>query len=771
MAQLSPGVQVNEIDLSIVVPALGNATAAFAGVFTKGPSDKYLLITNVEELIQYYGKPTNSNYNDWFQCYNFLQYANKLLVSRAVDANGTYTDSTNTISAVNEIGKIEIQNAPSLIKVGSIVKFDADMEDEYQVAAIEAPADAVAQVDTLTIANDTYDTITFTVVVNQGLVNEETITITTGAGDDQDAVAAAIALEITNNATSAISATASGNVVTITADTAGVAFTYTVTAGTMTVASVVLADQVGGTYELVFEQVAGQDVDFAGEVAEAVIGASVFVKDFACNALVEVEEDGGTRKLATELHGSRILVQNEEEYEMLELSIPVNAGSRLKFIAKDSGALANGVEIAIAREADFASGTQTAFSGIPLNALFESKPLESKNEIAVIIRVDGKIEETYIVSLVVGAKDYRNKSVYVEDVINKYSNIVYVKDNTASSTMPASCLYTDAVLDSNGVVVTPAENKLLYLANGSDGSVNFGDIEIAYGSVSDNTIFGNKEMIDIDIVIANEAARVAAGTLASDRADCIGFIGAKFEDVVGLASAKIVENLTKDVLTGDLNNGGTANSYNAFFGNYKYQYDKYNDKFRWVSVAGDVAGLRAETNTDLNTWWASAGLDRGQIKNAQKIAFNPNLGQRDMLYKNKVNPIVSFPGQGNAIVWGQKTLQSKPSAFDRINVRGLFNTLERAISRMAKYYLFEFNDAFTRNRFVATIKPFMESVKAGRGCYDYYIRCDETNNTPYIIDTNQFIADIAVKPTRVAEFITLNFIAVGTGVEFSEIFA
>jgi phage tail sheath protein FI len=292
----------------------------------------------------------------------------------------------------------------------------------------------------------------------------------------------------------------------------------------------------------------------------------------------------------------------------------------------------------------------------------------------------------------------------------------------------------------------------------------------ALGNVSDNTIFGNKEEIDIDIVIANEKARVASGQLAYERADCIAFIGARFEDVVGFPSAKIVENLIADVTDGELHNSAITNSFCATFGNYKQQYDKFNDKMRWVSVAGDVAGLRANTNTKLNSWWASAGLDRGQIKNAQKIAFNPNLGQRDFLYKNKINPVVSFPGQGNAIVWGQKTLQSKPSAFDRINVRGLFNTLERAISRMAKYYLFEFNDEFTRNRFVGTIRPFLEQVKAGRGVYDFYVRCDKSNNTSAVIDANQFIADIAVKPTRVAEFITLNFVAVGTGVSFSEIF-
>ena len=183
-----------------------------------------------------------------------------------------------------------------------------------------------------------------------------------------------------------------------------------------------------------------------------------------------------------------------------------------------------------------------------------------------------------------------------------------------------------------------------------------------------------------------------------------------------------------------------------------------------------MAGLRADTSTKLDSWWASAGLVRGQIKNTKKLSFNPNSGQCDLLYKNKINPVISRPGLGNAIVWGQKTLSSKPSSFSRVNVRNLFNTLERAISKMAKFNLFEFNDEFTRNRFVGTVKPFLESVKSGRGVYDFYIRCDETNNTPQVIDNNEFICDIAIKPTRVAEFITLNFIAVATGVEFSEIF-
>jgi hypothetical protein len=767
--QMSAGVEVNEIDLSIVVPMLGNATAAFAGVFTKGPNDKYLLITNSEELIQYYGMPTNNNYNDWFQCYNFLQYANKLLVSRAVDANGTFKDSGNTVYAVNELGKVEVTDAPYFIQVGSIVKFSADQENEYKVSAIETPVNAQAQVDTITV-NTVADTNVYT-VSNRGQEVSYTATDT----DTTDSVATELGLLIENVDTNATNVSVTDSVITITASIAGVAMENIIVQGDMTLNNVTENIE-GESYELVFEDVNGQAVDFTAVdvdnnvISGAVVGASVFVKYSAINAIVTAPKEGANAKTAEDLKQEAIFVPNEDEYEVQEMSIPVTGNTKLKFIAKSSGSLMNGIEIAIAREADFASGSQFVFDGIVLNNLFETKPLDSKKEIAVIVRQDDKITGAYIVSLVEGSKDYRNKSNYIEDIINVYDTLVYVKDNTAIVDMPDSRLYTASVIELDGTVTTPAVNKVLYMSNGTDGYVNNGDIEIAYGNVSDNTIFGNKEELDIDIVIANEQARVAAGTLASDRADCIAFIGAKFEDVVGLPSAKIVENLIADVMTGELNNSGTANSYCATFGNYKQQYDKFNDKMRWVSVAGDVAGLRADTNTSLNTWWASAGLDRGQIKNAQKIAFNPNLGQRDFLYKNKINPIVSFPGQGTAIVWGQKTLQSKPSAFDRINVRGLFNTLERSISRMAKYYLFEFNDGFTRNRFVGTIKPFLESVKAGRGVYDFYVRCDETNNTPAVIDANQFVCDIAVKPTRVAEFITLNFIATGTGVEFSEIF-
>jgi len=755
MAMMSPGVEVNEIDMSIVVPQLGNATACFAGEFTKGPSDKFLLITNAEELINYYGGPTNANYNDWFQCYNFLQYSNKLLVSRAVDANGTFSAIKNTVKVVSKIGKVEVNNVPTVLKAGTVVKFDinADTTGEYKIQSIEAPVTAVAQETTIQVTASLNDAETISVNVN-GLQGSYTAIGTVTAADAATALASDINLDA-NDCT----ATATGDTITIVASTAGVATVISNSVGNLGSTTITVENVPGESYELVFDGI----TDFT-TIAPA--NGPIYVKDSAMNAMAEAPVEGAALRTGDDMKPLARYIANEDVYSIDEMSIPVNETAKLTFFAKSSGAAMNKIEIAIAREADFTSAKSEVFEGIALNDLFETAPLDSKKEVAIIFRKDGKIESSYVVSLIPGSKDYRNKSNYVEDIINKYESLVFVKDNTSIDTMPESRLFK-ADKGNNTVVLDKLPIKT---SNGTDGSVNAGDIEIALGSVSDNTIFGNKEEVDIDIVIANERARSVSGKLALERADCIAFIGAKFEDVVGLPSSKIVENLIADVMTGELNSGNTTNSYCATFGNYKQQYDKFNDKMRWVSIAGDVAGLRADTNTKLNSWWASAGLDRGQIKNAQKIAFNPNMGQRDFLYKNKINPVVSFPGQGNAIVWGQKTLQSKPSAFDRINVRGLFNTLERAISRMAKYYLFEFNDEFTRNRFVGTIKPFLEGVKAGRGVYDFYVRCDTTNNTPAVIDANQFIADIAVKPTRVAEFITLNFVAVGTGVTFGEIF-
>ena len=466
------------------------------------------------------------------------------------------------------------------------------------------------------------------------------------------------------------------------------------------------------------------------------------------------------------------------------------------------------IEVAIAKPDAFKTTTPSmAFDGLALNEFFEYYP--TGTEVGIIVRVNDEVKEVFTVDFDPTARDSNNKSTYIETVINNKSNYIFVKDNTANTNE-----IDDYLFSVNGV---PRRGPLT-LKLGADSAIQEDDLMDAYD------LWSNKEEVDIDIVIANELSPNAARNLVDARKDCIGFIGAPY-DIVGKKASVAVGmlvgyrtegpfafnnmflvacgnykyqydryndknrwiNIAGDIaglraqtstnrasvavgmLVGYRTEGPFAfnNMFLVACGNYKYQYDRYNDKNRWINIAGDIAGLRAQTSTNRASWWASAGLERGQVKNVIKLAFNPNQGQRDILYKNAINPIVTFPGQGT-VMWGQKTLLDKPSSFDRVNVRGLFNTLERSLSKMAKYQVMEFNDTFTRNRIVSMIKPFLESVRAGRGIQDYLVICDESNNTPDIISRNQLVVDIFIKPTYVAEFIHLRFTNAGTN-SFAEV--
>jgi len=211
-----------------------------------------------------------------------------------------------------------------------------------------------------------------------------------------------------------------------------------------------------------------------------------------------------------------------------------------------------------------------------------------------------------------------------------------------------------------------------------------------------------------------------------------------------------------------------SSSYAVLDSGWKYQYDKYNDLYRYVPLNSDTAGLMVQTDLTRDPWYSPAGFNRGNVKNTIKLAYNPTKGDRDQLYKNGVNPVVTFPGQGT-VLFGDKTLLAKPSAFDRINVRRLFIVLEKAIATAAQFTLFEFNDEFTRSQFKNLVEPFLRDVQGRRGITDFQVVCDGTNNTGEVIDRNEFVGDIYIKPARSINFIQLNFVAVRSGVEFSEI--
>ena len=301
--------------------------------------------------------------------------------------------------------------------------------------------------------------------------------------------------------------------------------------------------------------------------------------------------------------------------------------------------------------------------------------------------------------------------------------------------------------------------KGLTLTGGSDGgSLSAANVIDAYGMYSDSGTY------DISLIPTGDAdANVATWIIenvAAYRKDCVAFVSAPLLIGTGNDIASDMVAFRNEIDVGD-----TIASYAVMDSGWKYQYDRYNDVFRWVPLNADTAGACAYTDSVADTWFSPGGFSRGQIKNVTKLAFNPTLAQRDVLYQGGINPVVTFPGEGT-VLFGDKTMQKKASAFDRINVRRLFIILEKSIAQAAKYQLFEYNDDFTRAQFKNLVEPFLRDVQGRRGITDFKVICDTSNNTAEVIDSNEFIADIYIKPNRSINYITLNFIATKTGVSF-----
>lgn len=300
--------------------------------------------------------------------------------------------------------------------------------------------------------------------------------------------------------------------------------------------------------------------------------------------------------------------------------------------------------------------------------------------------------------------------------------------------------------------------------SGGDSGGNPSNAELINGY----DLFESAEDVDVSLILGAAANQTVAthiiNNICETRLDCIVCLSPEEADVVNNSTYAGKER--EDIV--EFRNTLPSTSYAVLDSTWKYQYDKYNDVFRYIPSNGDTAGLMVRTDTTRDPWYSPAGFNRGNIKNVAKLAFNPRKADRDELYKSGINPIVTFPGQGT-VLFGDKTLLAKPSAFDRINVRRLFIVLEKAISTAAKFTLFEFNDAFTRAQFRNLVEPFLRDVQGRRGITDFRVVCDETNNTGEVIDRNEFVGDIYIKPARAINFIQLNFIAVRTGVDFEEI--
>ena len=377
------------------------------------------------------------------------------------------------------------------------------------------------------------------------------------------------------------------------------------------------------------------------------------------------------------------------------------------------------------------------------------------DEDGAITGTKGDVLETYdAVSKGSDAKTPQGDVNYYPDVIYNKSNYIYWMDHNSSGTNWGSALSGITFTD-----VTAVSN--VSLSNGSDGSAATTAQKLtAYQK------FQDAETVDVSLIMAGDGDATHIDnliTIAENRKDAVVFASPERSDVVNVAD----DNTAKDNVIAFFN-GIRSSSYVSFDSGYKYAYDRYNDVYRFVPLNGDVAGLCARTDLIADSWFSPAGLNRGIVRGAIKLAFNPTKTQRDELYRARVNPVATFPGQGT-VLFGDKTGLTAPSAFDRINVRRLFITLEKAISTASKFQLFEFNDEFTRANFRNIVEPFLREVQGRRGITDFLVVCDETNNTGDVIDRNEFVAEIFVKPARSINFITLQFIATRTGVSFDEV--
>jgi len=370
------------------------------------------------------------------------------------------------------------------------------------------------------------------------------------------------------------------------------------------------------------------------------------------------------------------------------------------------------------------------------------------------------------VSKAIDAKDGDGNSNYYVDIINTKSKYLWVGgvkvDTTAGAGGYSAAGITFGTVGKNFGTATRT------YGSGVSGAYSSSDATNGNKQTSWN-LFSDPDTVDVSLLVTGDADKTLSGfvvDIADARKDCVAFVSPEHADVVDETTTTTqVENVV-DYRDNQLNKNS---SYAFLDSGWKYMYDRYTDKLRWVPLNGDMAGLCARTDNVNDPWFSPAGFNRGQIRGAVKLALNPtDEGHRDELYKNGINPVVAFPGEGT-VLFGDKTLQSKGSAFDRINVRRLFIVLEKAISTASKFQLFEQNDSFTRAQFKNMIEPFLRDIQGRRGITDFKVVCDTTNNTSEVIDANKFVADIFVKPTRSINFIQLNFVATRSGVDFSEV--
>ena len=697
--QISPGVNVSEIDLTTVVPGVATSTGAIAGVFRWGPVQERRLISSENVLLSTFGKPTTFNQETFFTAASFLGYGNSLYVVRA--ANTTSSDAA--IGSLNAIANTATANT-----VATAVK---NTTDYLTKTSFDAGVQYIAKYPGA-IGNSLRVSVCDS--ANAFSSNLALYAATTASGD---AISGSFDIVVGSN-TGSFAFVSSGLVASAT--------TY---ANTMSNTSITIGDMVS-----VGNTSIGTQTLKVTAVGNAVSNSTVATIAVSFSSPYRLSTN---YRASNTVNGNTSVVNVQRYWEFFNT---VDQGpSTSEFVAQFGN-----------------------------SAVVDTMHVVVEDRGGLFTGVSGNILEVYKdVSRATNAKSSAGASTYYKTVINQSSKYIWWANDRVGA---ASANASSVVTSTNAV---PYHKSFVGGTDGySESTATVAVLATAYD------MYKSKEDVDISLVLQGrptggttvvrgqtvnnfQLANYLIDNIAETRKDCVVFITPD-DDAVKSYAGQETTSLVNWA-------GAVHTSTYAFIDSgYKYFYDRYNDEYMYVPVNGDNAGMCARAEQTNDAWWSPAGFNRGQLKNVIKLRFNPTKTDRDVLYKNAINPVVTFPGQGT-VLFGDKTYTLKSSAFDRINVRRLFIVLEKAISDASKFSLFEFNDAFTRSQFVSLVNPYLRDIQARRGIVEFLVVCDSTNNTPERIDRNEFWGDIYIKPSRSINFIQLNFVAVRTGVTFDTI--
>lgn len=804
--QLSPSVLVREIDLTNVVPAVATSIGAAAIEAAWGPVMDVTTIDSENILVQRFGKPNNYNSANWFAAANFLSYGNNLLVVRTDTANqrnavSKLTGSVNGVTLTSggagySQGTTTVvisapDTLPSSVAAIPIVSGGLGYTQGNVTVTVPPPGGSGVTATATAIVNE-LGAIVQIIITNpgSGYSSAPTVTITgtsttaavlgtTQLVDGSPGIQATATATVLPGAIASITGGLGGEdyvagPVTISQPTGsnGVQATATITVdGTGAITGYVITNPGAG---YITQPTITAPTGTGASPSAAVLGGYISSIDIlnpgsGYSTAPTVTIVGANTIPAVAGAASVVLggvkINNLGDYTNL---FENGEGVVGEFAAKYPGSLGNSIRVSIADQDSFAAWDYKAFfDAAPNTSSYAADKQSVGDEIHVVIvdrdgrwsGVAGSVLETYAyLSKASDARKEDGSSAYYKTVLNNQSQYIWWMDhpaigsnwgteanNTNYASLGATPVYRDLIGGVDHYTATNGQR------------INAFDL------------FTNDEELDVNLIVVGKADSTVANwviqNVAEARKDCVAFVSPQ-----NAQTGEILIGNTSDIAEKIIayRNQLTSSSYFFIDSGYKYQYDRYNDTYRWVPLNGDMAGLCARTDYTDDPWYSPAGLNRGQVKNVVRLAFSPRKTDRDNLYKSGVNPVVSFPGQG-VVLYGDKTGLSKPSAFDRINVRRLFIVLEKAIATAAKYQLFEFNDAFTRATFRNMTEPYLRDVKGRRGLYDFKVICDESNNTAEVIDTNRFVATILIKPARSINFITLNFVATRTSASFEEI--